>query len=62
MFPISILAIFYLFSSVTAASLETVNDEDLLNLIKTEKYVVTLFSKCPDSGILSCFKTNLEDQ
>ncbi|XP_011498107.1 PREDICTED: uncharacterized protein LOC105362367 [Ceratosolen solmsi marchali] len=42
---ISFLTIFYLFSSVTAATLETVSDEDLLNLIKTEKYVVTLFTK-----------------
>ena len=29
---------------VEAVNLETVSDDDLLNLIKNEKYVVTLFS------------------
>jgi len=32
-------------AGVYAATLETVPDEELLNLIKTEKYVVVLFSK-----------------
>lgn len=34
-----------IFSAVHAANLETVHDEELLNLIKTEKYVIVLFSK-----------------
>lgn len=34
-----------IFSGVYAANLETVHDDELLNLIKTEKYVVVLFSK-----------------
>lgn len=34
-----------IFSAVHAANLEIVHDEELLNLIKTEKYVVVLFSK-----------------
>ncbi|XP_020284633.1 thioredoxin domain-containing protein isoform X2 [Pseudomyrmex gracilis] len=38
------------FSSAQAGDLETVNDEELLNLIKTENYVVVLFTKkdCPE--------------
>jgi len=32
-------------AGVYATILETVPDEELLNLIKTEKYVVVLFSK-----------------
>ncbi|XP_033215332.1 protein disulfide-isomerase A4 [Belonocnema kinseyi] len=34
-----------IFSGVLASSLETVSDDDLLNLIKNEKYVVVLFTK-----------------
>lgn len=33
------------FVGVRSANLETVSDEELINLIKTEKYVVVLFSK-----------------
>ncbi|XP_076761955.1 protein disulfide-isomerase A4 [Xylocopa sonorina] len=33
------------FAGVYSASLETVSDEELINLIKTEKYVVVLFSR-----------------
>ncbi|XP_001605564.1 uncharacterized protein LOC100121961 [Nasonia vitripennis] len=45
MLRIAIFAVLCLFSSVSSATLETVSDDDLLNLIKTEKYVVTLFTK-----------------
>ena len=41
---ISLLAICS-FAGVQSASLETVSDEELINLIKTEKHVVVLFSK-----------------
>ena len=33
------------FVGVHSANLETVSDEELINLIKTEKYVVVLFSE-----------------
>ncbi|XP_058791130.1 protein disulfide-isomerase A4 [Phymastichus coffea] len=45
MSQIAFLALLCLLSGVRAASLETVTDDDLLNLIKTEKYVVALFTK-----------------
>lgn len=44
-----------LFSSKNAKELqiEQITDQDLLNLIKTEKYVVTLFSKFCSSFIIN---------
>lgn len=47
MFSLYILAFALVSSlvSVSAGNLELVNDDELLNLIKTEKYVVVLFSK-----------------
>ncbi|OXU20131.1 hypothetical protein TSAR_003375 [Trichomalopsis sarcophagae] len=45
MLRIAIFAVLCLLSSVSSSTLETVSDDDLLNLIKTEKYVVTLFTK-----------------
>lgn len=45
MLQIALLISICIFSGAHAANLETVHDEELLNLIKTEKYVVVLFSK-----------------
>lgn len=47
MFSLYILAFALVSSlvSVSAGNLELVNDDELLNLIKTEKYVVVLFCK-----------------
>lgn len=42
---LTLLIAICIFSTVHATSLETVHDDELLNLIKTEKYVVVLFSK-----------------
>lgn len=39
------------FAGVRSASLETVSDEELINLIKTEKHVVVLFSKSRHVGL-----------
>lgn len=44
MLRVAFLIVICIFAGVHA-SLETVHDEELLNLIKTEKYVVALFSK-----------------
>ncbi|XP_012289040.1 thioredoxin domain-containing protein [Orussus abietinus] len=40
-----IIAITILFSGIIASPLETVTDDDLMNLIQNEKYVVVLFTK-----------------
>ncbi|XP_032691064.1 uncharacterized protein LOC116853877 [Odontomachus brunneus] len=50
MLQIVLLISICIFSGTHAASLETVHDEELLNLIKTEKYVVVLFTRkdCPE--------------
>lgn len=45
MFRILIFLTLCFLSTIRAESLETVSDDELLNLIKTEKYVVALFSK-----------------
>lgn len=42
---IIILIICTLFASLNGASLDLVNDDELTNLIRTEKYVVVLFCK-----------------
>ncbi|GAB1859918.1 Thioredoxin domain-containing protein [Camponotus japonicus] len=46
---LTLLIAICIFSTVHATSLETVHDDELLNLIKTEKYVVVLFTRedCP---------------
>lgn len=45
MFRIIFLLLLCVFTGAHAAGLETVSDDELLNLIKTEKYVVVLFTK-----------------
>ncbi|CAL7939191.1 unnamed protein product [Xylocopa violacea] len=45
MLRITFLMLICCFAGVYSASLETVSDEELINLIKTEKYVVVLFSR-----------------
>lgn len=51
-FTRSTMWLFLLFLAVSSchaspASLEVVNDDELVNLFRSEKYVVVLFSKCP---------------
>ncbi|XP_076173024.1 thioredoxin domain-containing protein [Ptiloglossa arizonensis] len=44
MLKIVFLSVICIFAGVQSASLEVVSDEELINLIKTEKYVVVLFT------------------
>lgn len=41
----SLLVFVFLFICKNECALEVVNDDDLLNLFRNEKYVVVLFSK-----------------
>lgn len=60
MLQIALLIAICISTGVRAASLETVHDEELLNLIKTEKYVVVLFSKFVSLFFLSPSNVPLE--
>lgn len=45
MFKILFISVFAVVISLSSARLEIVNDEELINLIRSEKYVIVLFTK-----------------